>query len=171
MISKKLEKSINDQIEKEAYSSFLYLSMASWAEQEGYEGISQWLYAQAEEEKMHMLKFVGYLNERGGKAVIPAIKKTPDKFSSVKKMFEEVLKHEQFISASINGIVAVCVAEKDFSTQNWVQWFVTEQIEEEKSVRNILDKLKMLGEGNMYMFDKDIMSMRATASASGAPQA
>ncbi|MFH2095447.1 MAG: ferritin [Bacteroidota bacterium] len=162
MLTKKIEKILNEQVEKEGYSSNLYLAMASWAEGSGLEGISQWLYAQAEEEKMHMLKFVAYINERGGKAIIPAFKKPPAEFKDIKTMFAEVLKHEQFVTKSINDIVAMCFAEKDFTTHNWVQWFVTEQIEEEAAAQTILDKLKLAGDKNMYMFDRDIMSLRVT---------
>lgn len=160
MLTKNVEEILVKQIQKEAYSSFLYLAMASWAEAEGIQGTSEWLYQQAEEEKMHMLKFIHYVNERGGKAVVPAIQQPPTNFDSVRHLFDEVLKHEEYITASINEIVAVCIAEKDFTTQNWVQWFVTEQIEEEASVRAIKDKLKLLGDGNLYLFDKDILAMR-----------
>lgn len=160
MLTKNVEEILVKQIQKEAYSSFLYLAMASWAEAEGIQGTSEWLYQQAEEEKMHMLKFIHYVNERGGKAIVPAIQQPPTDFDSVRHLFDEVLKHEEYITASINEIVAVCIAEKDFTTQNWVQWFVTEQIEEEASVRAIKDKLKLLGDGNLYLFDKDILAMR-----------
>ncbi len=161
MLSKKIEDILNEQIEKEGYSSNLYLAMAIWAETNGYAGISKWLYAQAEEEKLHMLKFIHYINERGGHAVVPAFKQPPKDQKSIKSMFEEVFKHEQFISESINQIVAATIAENDFTTQSWVQWFVTEQIEEEAQVSEILDKLNLLGENNLYLFDRDIMSMRA----------
>jgi ferritin len=160
MLTKNVEEILVKQIQKEAYSSFLYLAMASWAEAEGIQGTSDWLYQQAEEEKVHMLKFIHYVNERGGKAIIPAIQQPPTDFDSVRHLFDEVLKHEEYITASINEIVGVCIAEKDFTTQNWVQWFVTEQIEEEASVRAIKDKLKLLGDGNLYLFDKDILAMR-----------
>lgn len=160
MLTKKVEEALVSQIMKEGYSSNLYLAMASWTESEGLEGISKWLYIQADEERLHMLKIVHYVNERGGKAVIPAFEKPPIEFPGVKPMFEKVLAHEEFISASINDIVAVCEAEKDFTTQNWIQWFVNEQIQEEKSSRAILDKLKILGEGNLYLFDRDILSLR-----------
>ncbi len=160
MLTKNVEEILVKQIQKEAYSSFLYLAMASWAEAEGIQGTSEWLYQQAEEEKVHMLKFIHYVNERGGKAIVPAIQQPPTNFDSVRHLFDEVLKHEEYITASINEIVAVCIAEKDFTTQNWVQWFVTEQIEEEASVRAIKDKLKLLGDGNLYLFDKDILAMR-----------
>jgi len=161
MLNKKVEKALNEQVEKEGYSSALYLAMASWAEVKGMAGVAEWLYVQSEEERLHMLKFIKYINERGGKAVIPAFKQPGKEFSPVKKMFDEVLKHEQFISNSINEIVAICVAEKDFTTQNWIQWFVNEQIEEEANATKILDKLNLLGDNNLYLFDRDIMSLRA----------
>jgi len=160
---KSIEKILNVQIEKESYSSHLYLSMASWAEAAGYEGIAQWLYVQSEEERLHMLKFIHYVNERGGSAFISAIKVPPAKFNGVMEVFQSVLKHEEFITASINEIVALCNKEKDFTTLNFVQWFVAEQIQEEKSARAIIDKLKLLGKQNLYLLDKDIMAMRAAA--------
>ncbi len=164
MINKKVEKKMVEQVEKEAYSSNLYLAMASWAECNGYEGVSGWLYAQADEERLHMLKMIKYVNERGGKAIIPALEKPPVDYASVQKLFDKVLEHEQYISASINDIVGVCFEEKDFTTQNWLQWFVTEQIEEEASVSAIIDKLKLVGDRNLYMFDRDILSMRGAAA-------
>jgi ferritin len=160
MLTEKVEKILNVQIEKEDYSSQLYLSMASWAENQGLEGVSNWLYAQAEEERVHMLKLVRYVNERDGVAQIPGIKKPPTEFGDVFKLFNEVLAHEKFISGSINEIVSVCIAENDYTTQSWIQWFVTEQLEEEASVKAIIDKLNLLGKTNLYMFDRDIMSMR-----------
>lgn len=160
MLSKRIEAILNAQVEKEGYSSNLYLSMASWAETKGYSGIATWLYAQADEEKMHMLKLAGYINERGGHAIIPAFKQPPVEHGTVLEMFEAVLKHEQFVTKSINEIVALCEQEKDYTTHNWVQWFVTEQIEEEASANEILDKLNLTDDKNLYMFDRDIMSLR-----------
>jgi len=165
MLPKKVEEILNVQIKKEDYSSQLYLSMASWAENQGFEGVSNWLYAQVEEERIHMLKLVKYVNERDGLAVIPGIDTPPTEFGDVFEMFDKVLAHEKYISGSINEIVAVCIAENDFTTQSYIQWFVTEQIEEEASVKAIIDKLKLLGKNNLYMFDRDIMSMRGSASA------
>ncbi len=165
MLTEKIEKILNEQVEKESYSSALYLAMAAWTEHLGYEGISRWLYAQSDEEREHMLKIIGYINERGGQVEITEIKKPPVEYGSIQKMFDDVLRHEQFISASINEIVGLCIEEKDYTTQNWIQWFVNEQIEEESSVNNILDKLKLIGDKNMYMFDRDIMNMRETAGS------
>ncbi|MBU0488463.1 MAG: ferritin [Bacteroidetes bacterium] len=168
MINPKIEKALNEQVEKETYSSHLYLAMASWAETEGLKGVAEWMYAQADEERIHQLKFIKYINERGGKAKISAIKTPPVSFKSVKVVFAEVYKHEQYITASINDLVALCVAEKDYTTNNWLQWFVTEQIEEEASVSDIIDRLKIMGDHNLYMFDRDIMVMRAAAAAANA---
>jgi len=166
MLPKKVEEILNVQIEKEDYSSQLYLSMASWAENNGFEGVSSWLYAQAEEERVHMLKLVKYVNERDGVALIPGIETPPGDFENIFVVFDKVLAHEKYISGSINEIVSVCIAENDYTTQSWIQWFVNEQIEEESSVKAIIDKLRLLGENNLYMFDRDIMSMRGSGEAS-----
>jgi ferritin len=160
MLSKKIETIMNKQVEKEGYSSNLYLAMASWAENQGYKGIAEWLYAQADEERLHMLKFITYINERDGRAIIPAFEKPTLKMKTAKELFEAVLNHENFITASINEIVGLSMEEKDFSSYNWIQWFVNEQIEEEANVKTILDKLKLVGESNLYLFDRDIMSLR-----------
>lgn len=164
MLKKKVEDICNRQIEREGYSSNLYLAMASWAENNGLNGVASWMYAQADEERIHMLKFIKYLNERGGSAVIPAFKKPGTDYKNVEEMFKEVLKHEEFITGSINEIVALTLEEKDFNTNNFLQWFVTEQVEEEASVRTILDKIRLIGKNNMYQFDRDIMSLRSPAA-------
>jgi ferritin len=166
MLPKKLEKVLNEQIEKEGYAAQLYLAMASWAETKGYEGISNWMYAQHAEELQHMLKIIKYVNERGGHGIVPQIKQPPKDFKGIKQIFEAALEHEQMVTKSINEIVGVCLEEKDFTTHNWIQWFVFEQMEEEASVKRILDKLDMLGETNLYLFDRDIMSLRGGAEAS-----
>ncbi len=160
MLKKKVEDICNRQVEREGYSSNLYLAMASWAETNGLAGVAQWLYSQAEEEKMHMLKFIKYINERGGRTIIPAFKKPPVDYKNVDEMFKEVLKHEQFVTASINEIVELTLAEKDYNTNNFLQWFVTEQDEEEASVQAIIDKLSLGGKNHLYQFDRDIMKLR-----------
>jgi len=160
MLNSKIEKILNEQIEKEGFSANLYLAMASWTETLGMSGTASWLYAQAEEEKMHMMKFVSYINERGGHAIIPAFEKPASSWKDIFVMFDEVLKNEQYISKSINDILELAIKEKDFATQNWIQWFVSEQVEEESSVQGVIDKLKLLGKASLYMFDRDIMSFR-----------
>ena len=156
----KIEKALNEQAGKEMYSSMLYLAMASWAESNGFAGIAGWMYVQADEEREHMLRFMRYINDRGGKAEVMGIEKPPAEFKNVKDMFEHVMKHEQYVTELINNIVQLCIDEKDYTTHGWIQWFVNEQIEEEASVREILDKLNLVGESNMYLFDKDILSLR-----------
>lgn len=167
-MNKKIEDICNRQIQREGYSSMIYLAMASWAETQGMSGVADWLYAQADEEKMHMLKFVKFINERGGHAIIPAFEKPPVDFKDPASMFEKVLEHERFISQSINEIVGLAIEEKDYTTNNWLQWFVSEQIEEEANAQAIIDKLKLVGSHNMYMFDRDIMSMRTPAPGTAA---
>lgn len=165
-MNKKIEDLLNLQVEKEGYSSNLYLAMASWAEAEGYAGISQWLYSQAEEEHVHMLKLLHYINDRNGRAIVPLFQKPPLEFESIQKLFEEVYNHERHVTASINKIVDETFMEKDYTTHQWIQWYVIEQIEEEKMAREILDKLKLVGDGSLYQFDRDIMGFRG-AGASG----
>jgi len=166
MLKKSIENICNRQVEREGYSCNIYLAMASWAETKGYSGVAEWLYTQAEEENMHMLKFIHFINERGGKAIIPGFEQPPAKFKDLEEVFDKVHKHEQYISGSINEIVALTIKENDFTTNNWIQWFVAEQIEEEASVQEIIDKLRLVGEHNLYLFDRDIMSMRGTGSES-----
>ncbi|MDX9928554.1 MAG: ferritin [Bacteroidales bacterium] len=160
-MKKKLEDICNRQVEREAYSSNLYLAMASWAETKGMAGVAEWLYAQSDEERMHMMKFVKFINERGGHAIIPQLEKPPVDYKGVNEMFDEVLHHEKYISESINEIVAMAGTEKDYALLNWIQWFVSEQVEEESSVQAIIDKLNLIGSKNLYMFDRDIMKMRS----------
>jgi ferritin len=162
MLIKNVEELCNRQVEREGYSSNLYLSMAAWAETNGLSGVAEWFYSQSDEERLHMLKFIRYINERGGKAVIPAFEKPEVEFQSVEVVFHEVMKHEQFITNSINEIVALTLEEKDFTTHNFLQWFVMEQIEEEASARNIIDKIQLVGTNNLYQFDRDIMSLRGS---------
>lgn len=160
MLKKKIEDICNRQIEREGFSSNLYLAMAVWAETNGLSGVAGWMYAQAEEERLHMLKFVKYVNERGGKSVIPALKQPGAEYKSVEELFREVLKHEEFVTSSINEIVALTLEEKDFNTHNFLQWFVMEQVEEEASVKMILDKVRLVGKNNLYEFDRDVLSLR-----------
>ena len=160
MLSEKMLNILNEQVSKEAYASHLYLAMASWADVQGLEGISAWFYAQAEEEREHMLKFIHYINERGGHAIVPVIEQPPKEFKSIKELFDASLEHEQMVTAAINDIVSLALEEKDYTTNNWIQWFVDEQLEEETSVQAIIDKLNILGDHNLYIFDRDIMSMR-----------
>ena len=161
MLSPQVSKALNKQIEIEGFSSQYYLSMASWAETQGLNGVSAFLYHHADEERMHMLKLIKFVNERGGHGVVPALKQPPVTFKSVKSVFEEILKHEMTVTSDINGLVDATLKEKDYTTHNFLQWYVSEQIEEEALARQIVDKLKLIGsdKSGLYFFDRDLESM------------
>lgn len=165
MLSDHVQQALNNQIRYEAESSQIYLSMASWAETNGFEGVAQFMFAQADEERMHMLKILHYVNERGGYAAITALDAPPTQFGSVKEMFEQLLQHEIKVSQLINNLVDITLQEKDYATHNFLQWYVAEQIEEEATARTILDKIKLIGDekSGFYLFDKDIKALIATA--------
>ena len=165
MVSDIIEKALNEQIRIEAESSQIYLAMASWAENQGFEGVASFMYAHSDEERMHMLKLVKFVNERGGHAQVSALVKPPVSFGSFKEMFQTLFDHEVMVSQKINDLVGITLDQRDYATHNFLQWYVAEQIEEEASVKTIIDKLNLLGKNNLYMFDHDIMTMRG----SGAP--
>ncbi|WP_422082278.1 ferritin [Ulvibacterium sp.] len=168
MLSKKVEKALNGQIRIEAESSQVYLSMASWAEVKGLEGISQFMYKHSDEERMHMLKLIKFVNERGGHAVISDLKAPKTDFGTFQKMFQELYDHEIFVSKSINDLVHVTLEEKDYATHNFLQWYVAEQIEEEALARTILDKINLIGndKGGLYLFDRDVQQITVESAAS-----
>ena len=167
MINKKIEAALNKQIEAEANSSNLYLAMASWAEAQGYEGVSNFFYDQSDEERQHMIKLVKYVNERGGRAHICATTEPPKIFDCLTHVFQDFLDHEVEITRLINELVHTCLEQKDYTTQNFLQWYVAEQIEEEAVARTILDKLKLIGtdKGGLYLFDRDINQITVTSAA------
>lgn len=163
MLSKSLQEALNRQVQMEAQSSQAYLAMASWAEiQPGLEGVTEFFYNQSEEERVHMLKLIRYINERGGYAVVSELKQPMVTFPSLKKLFDEFLNHELQVSNSINDLVDLALQEKDFATHNFLQWYVSEQLEEEHTARTLNDKLELIGEdrGGLYLFDRDMMNYR-----------
>jgi ferritin len=166
MLSKKVSEALNKQIELEASSSQFYLAMASWAETQGLNGIASFLYHHSDEERLHMLKLIKFVNERGAHGLVPALKQPGTTFKSVKSVFEQVLSHEIKVTNEINHLVDICLKEKDYTTHNFLQWYVSEQIEEEALARKIVDKLNLIGEdkGGIYFFDRDL---EALASSGG----
>lgn len=169
MLNKKVEKALNDQIKVEAESSQSYLAMASWAESAGFSGTSAFLYRHSDEERVHMLKLIKFVNDRGGQAIIPDLKAPGKDFKNLQNVFKLLLEHETRVTNEINGVVDICLKEKDYTTHNFMQWYVAEQIEEETLARNILDKLKLVGNDNgaLYLFDRDLLSMAAAPVESG----
>lgn len=157
-MNSKIEAALNAQIEKEASSSQFYLSMASWAEGNGLNGTAKFMYTHSDEERFHMLKLVKFINERGGQAIIPALTQPPKEFKDLENVFTLLLEHEISVTESINDLVGLCLDERDYTTHNFVQWYVAEQLEEEALARTVLDKIKLIGndKGGMYMFDKDL---------------
>lgn len=163
MVSKSIQEALNKQVQMEAESSQAYLAMASWAEiQPGLEGVTNFFYQQSDEERVHMLKLIRYVNERGGFAMVPALEQPIITFKSIKSVFEEFLKHELKVSGSINDLVHLSLSEKDYATHNFLQWYVNEQMEEERVARTLNDKLELVGDdkGGLYLFDRDIMNYR-----------
>ena len=161
MLSEKIEAALNGQVKIEAQSSQVYLSMASWAETLGFEGVAQFMYAHSDEERMHMLKLVKFINERGGHAQVPALEAPATKFGAFKDMFQTLFDHEVMVSASINDLVHITLEERDYATHNFLQWYVAEQIEEEALARTILDKINLIGDdkGGLYLFDNDVKQL------------
>lgn len=161
MISSKIEEALNRQIDLEGYASMYYLAMASWCEANGLGGVAQFLYHHSDEEREHMLKLFHYINDRGGHAIVPAFAQPQHQFKGIQEIFEIVLSHEVKVSNEINALVELCLQERDYTTHNFLQWYVTEQIEEESLARTILDKLALIGEdkGGLYLFDRDIATM------------
>lgn len=146
MISKRMAKGINKQINEELYSSYLYLSMAASADDMGLKGAAHWLKVQAKEEQGHAMRFYDYLNSQGEKVTLEAIAKPDGEFKSLLQMFTETLKHEKKITALINGLASLAADEKDYATGVALQWFVSEQVEEESVAVDMIGKLKLAGD-------------------------
>lgn len=166
MLSKEMAKALNKQVEMEAESSQAYLALASWADsQPGLPGVAAFFYRQSDEERMHMLKLMKFINERGGVALVPALKQPAIKFNSLKAAFDIFLKHEFKVSESINELVDTALKMKDYATHSFLQWYVNEQMEEENSARLLNEKLELIGEdkSGLYLFDRDINNFNASA--------
>jgi ferritin len=159
MLSKKIEAALNGQVAVEANSSQAYLAMASWAENQGLSGTAAFLYRHSDEERLHMLKLVKFINERGGKAVVSALKQPGTNYKTITEIFKALLDHETKVTNEINGVVDLCLKEKDYTTHNFMQWYVSEQI----------DKLNLIGsdKGGLYLFDRDLEGMTAQPAAKG----
>ncbi len=158
MLGKKLQKAFNDQINQEFSSSYLYLSMAAYAESMNLPGFANWLRLQTAEEKGHAMKLYKYVVERGGRVELQAIGQPPVDFKSPIVLFEEVLKHERKITALINKLYETALEEKDYASQVLLHWFIEEQVEEEAAANEILETLKMAGEKGqaLIMMDRQL---------------
>ncbi len=167
MLSKKIEKALNTQINAEFYSAYLYLSMSAYLQDISLTGFANWMRAQYEEEEFHALKMYDYLLERGGQVKLETVKAPPHQWKNIIDVFEEVLKHEQEVTRSINALMTLAIEEHDHATANFLQWFVDEQVEEEATVSDILAQLKLVGgQGSgLFMLDREAAQRKFTPPA------
>ncbi|MBC8385916.1 MAG: ferritin [Candidatus Cloacimonetes bacterium] len=160
MISQKLQKAINEQINKELYSEYFYLSMASYFKSIGLDGFENFFLVQVEEERFHSMKMYNFLNERGGRVILEKIDAPKTEFKSPLEVFELAYKHEQYVTQLINGLMDVAIEVNDHAARSFLNWFVDEQVEEEASMDTILNKLRLIGgEGHgMLMLDAELLT-------------
>ncbi|WP_421904054.1 ferritin [Maridesulfovibrio sp.] len=167
MSNKVLEKALNEQLNAEMYSAYLYLSMSAYFSDIGLDGFANWMRVQAKEEQFHAMKFYDYINERGGRVLLSAIEAPKTEWESPLACIEAVLEHEKHVTSLVNNLVNLAIDERDHATNIFLQWFVTEQVEEEDSVNAVLNKLRLLnGEGNgMFILDKELSTRVFNAPA------
>jgi ferritin len=158
MISKTMQDAINDQINKEMFSSYLYLSMAAYFEEKNLSGFAHWMRLQTNEENEHAMKFFDYLVERGGRVNLGAFAAPKSELASSLEAFQQALEHEEMISASINKLYELALKENDYATQIFLQWFISEQVEEEKNASDIIHQIKMIDAHGtaVLMLDKQL---------------
>ncbi len=158
MLGEKMAQGLNDQINKEMYSAYLYMSMSNYSNELGLKGFANWFMVQYHEEMLHAMKIYEYVTRQGNKAVLNEIKQPPAEWKSPLDMFEQTLKHEQFVTKSINDLVETAIAEKDHATQIFLQWYVTEQVEEEENDNEMISELKLIGDSKpgLLMMDKEL---------------
>ena len=167
MLSPKMEEALNKQINAEFYSSYLYLSMAADFQAKNLDGFANWMQVQAQEEWGHGMKMYNYINEQGGRVKLASIDAPPTEWSSPLAAFEAVYEHEQLVTSLINGLVDLALEGKDHATNIFLQWFVTEQIEEESTASSIVEQLKMIGDHpqGLFMIDRELGQRQAAPSA------
>ena len=159
-IKKIMEQALNDQLKAESESEYLYLSMSAYFESINLKGMAHWMYVQFQEEQTHKMKFFRYINERGGRINFKDLKAPKLEWSSPLNVFEETLEHEQQVTELINNLVELAMKEKDYATYQFLQWYVSEQVEEEANVIDIIENIKRVqnsAEG-LYMLDKELAS-------------
>jgi ferritin len=162
MLKDKIQKALNAQMNLELSSSYLYLAMAAYFESENLNGFAHWMKIQSGEEYAHAMKIYGYINQRNGRVNLSKIDAPKSEWKDAVEVFAETLKHEQKVTKAIDDIVDLTITEKDHATNTYLQWFVTEQVEEEATAMNILDKIKMVGDNKngLFLLDREL-GMRA----------
>jgi ferritin len=169
MLNEKMEKALNDQLNAEMYSSYLYLSMAAYFQSINLSGFSTWMRVQTQEEMVHAMKFYDFINERGGRVTLGQIEGPPTEWESPLAAFEAALKHEQKVTGLINSLMDLALEGRDHATQIFLQWFVTEQVEEEDSANEVIQKIKLMGDaqGGLFMIDRELGQRTFTPPADG----
>lgn len=164
MLSKKMEKAINGQMNKEMYSAYLYMAMSSFATTQGLKGIGHWFMVQYHEEMVHAMKFFEYLQDQGNVVELEAIDKPNGSFTTALSLYEAALEHEHYITRSIYGLVDLALEEHDHASKAFFDWYVTEQVEEEKNATEIIQTLKMIGDNSaaLYLYDKELAARMVT---------
>jgi ferritin len=167
VLSERITEALNEQINKEIYSAYLYLSMSAHSTFIGLKGFANWFMVQYQEEMVHAMKIYDYINAQGGQVKLMAVAQPPTEFGSPLEMFEKTLEHEKFVTKCINDLVDLAIKEKDHASNIFLQWFVTEQIEEEANDNEIISRLKLVGkEGNgLFMIDKELTARVFTPPA------
>ena len=170
MLNKKMASALNEQMNREFYSAYLYLSMSAYSAYVGLKGAANWFYVQYQEEMVHFDKFYHYLLNQGEIVELKAVQSPPSEFKSLMDMFEQTLKHERYITKSIHDLVDLAIKEKDHATEALLQWYVTEQVEEEANDNDVLARLRLAGkEGNgLFMVDNELATRVFTPPATAA---
>jgi len=145
-MSAALQRAMNDQIQKEFYAHYLYLAMSAWFEERNFEGFAKWMRIQADEERTHAMRIFDFVLDRGGKVRLEAIPEPGAKWKTALEVFDDARKHEAMVSGSINDLYARATSEKDYASQVMLQWFITEQVEEEKTSTSLAERLRLVGE-------------------------
>jgi len=156
MLSKTMEKALNDQINKEMFSSYLYLAMSAYLSTQYLEGFAKFFKVQSQEEMNHAMKLFGYINERGGQVVLDKLDKPQTNYKDIEEIFTQTLEHEKFITKSIHELVELAIQEKDHASKSFLDWYVNEQVEEEANMDNWLAKIKMVGNKGQALIMMDV---------------
>lgn len=175
MLSVKMIEALNRQVKEEHYASNLYLAMASWCEVNGLSGCAAFMYEHAVEERIHMMKFFKYINMMDGHAIVPEVPMPPSDWLNIQTVFAEAYQHEKKVTNLISILVELSSKEQDFATLNFLQWFVSEQAEEEVLFKEVLDKVKLIGDGpqSLYFIDTEVQKInnRVPGEENGAGEA
>jgi ferritin len=158
MLSEKMTNELNEQVNREMYSAYLYMAMSSYSDSIGLKGFANWFMVQFHEEMFHAMKIYEYIQRQGEQPVLKAIDTPPSRFETALDMFEKTLEHEQFVTKSINNLMDLAIEEKDHATRIFLQWYVTEQVEEEENDNDIISQLKLIGDNpqGLMMLDREL---------------